>query len=90
MRAARVDANQAQLVDLFRAHGCEWESTARMGRGFPDGIVGWRDKIALCEIKTPKGKLRPQQTAFHRRFPVWVVRNSEDVAAVVRHLKESH
>lgn len=85
---ARVDSNHASIAAFFRAHGCEWESTARMGHGFPDALVGWQDRIVLVEVKTPKGALRPAQTAFQRRFPVWLVRNDTDAKQVVQWLKQ--
>ena len=87
IRAARVDANHADLVAYFKAHGCEVESLARMGDGVPDLLVGWQDALALVEVKTPTGRLRPAQTAFQRRFPVYPVRRDQDADIVIRALK---
>jgi len=89
IRAARVDANHAEIVAYFRAHGCAVESLAKMGRGVPDLLVGWHDALALVEVKTPAGKLRPAQTAFHRRFPVYLVRHAADADVVIRALTGS-
>lgn len=86
-RRPKLDANQKTIEALFRAHGCEWVSTAALGSGFPDALVGWKDRIALVEVKTPTGTARAAQTRFHRRFPVWTVRNASDVAGVVYSLK---
>ena len=38
-RAAKVDANQGEIVKALRAHGCEVLSLAPMGGGCPDLLV---------------------------------------------------
>ncbi len=40
MKYGRVDKLHAMFRDYFRAHGCEWEDTSSVGKGFPDAIVG--------------------------------------------------
>ncbi len=85
--AARIDANQPDLVAFFRAHGCEVESLAAVGKGVPDLLIAWGHKLALVEIKTEAGKLTPDQVKFHDRFPVVVVRNEKGAADVVGWLK---
>jgi hypothetical protein len=52
----RVDANQPSLVKEIRAMGKEHVSvsmTHNVGQGFPDIIVGYKEKNYLFEIKDP-------------------------------------
>lgn len=51
MRAARTDANHAAIVAALRAIGCSVASTAKLGEGFPDLVVGYRGANWLIEIK---------------------------------------
>jgi hypothetical protein len=55
-RAARVDANQADIVAALRAIGCSvWVI------GLPlDLLIGYRGKTALVEVKTMTGKRSPK------------------------------
>lgn len=50
-RAARTDANQAEIVDVLRRAGRSVSVTAGVGRGFPDLVVGHRGKTFLLEVK---------------------------------------
>lgn len=61
-RAAKVDANQPEIVDGLRAIGCTVRSTAAIGRGFPDLVVGYRGTNFLIEVKD--GSKRPSARAL--------------------------
>lgn len=50
-RAAKVDANQAQVVTGFRAAGATVQSLANIGQGCPDLLVGYRGANYLVEVK---------------------------------------
>lgn len=50
-RAARVDANQGEIVDGLRQIGCSVAITSSLGSGFPDLCVGSRGRNSLLEIK---------------------------------------
>ena len=52
-RAAKVDTNQAEIVQNLRGLGCTVQSIASMGRGVPDLLVGWKGKKYLFEVKDP-------------------------------------
>lgn len=53
-RAAKVDANQASIVeDLRLVPGCTVLSLAPLGSGKPDILVGYRGANLLVEIKNP-------------------------------------
>lgn len=53
-RAARLDANQKQIIDALNAAGACVLDMSRVGGGFPDLIVGFQSKTILMEIKNPK------------------------------------
>jgi hypothetical protein len=81
MRACRVDANHAEIVDAYRARGYRVLSLARQGDGVPDLLVHRNDVgFRLVEVKTLKGKLRRQQEAFQAKgWPVTVIRSVDDI-----------
>jgi len=50
-RAAKVDANQIQIVEALRACGATVQPLHTVGAGVPDLLVGYRGKTALVEVK---------------------------------------
>jgi hypothetical protein len=50
-RFARLDANHRATCDLLRAVGYSVYSTASMGGGFPDFLVGAKGVTLLLELK---------------------------------------
>jgi hypothetical protein len=50
-RAARVDANQNEIVETLRRVGASVAVTSHVGGGFPDIVVGFRGVNYLFEIK---------------------------------------
>lgn len=84
-RAARVDDNQAAIVDALRRAGCSVRSLASLGKGCPDLLVGRAGVNYLLEVKDGskppcKRRLTPDEEAFHAawRGPVAVVESVED------------
>jgi Holliday junction resolvase len=51
MRAAKVDANQEQVVSALRAAGATVQSLASVGKGVPDLLVGHKGHTILMEVK---------------------------------------
>lgn len=49
--AARVDANQGDIVKAYRRAGCSVAITSQQGKGFPDIVVGAFGLNELVEIK---------------------------------------
>ena len=49
--AKRVDANQVQIVQLFRSLGCSVKPLHMVGDGFPDLAVGCSGVNLLVEVK---------------------------------------
>ncbi len=72
-RAARIDANQTEIVQALRDVGASVGITSMVGSGFPDLVVGFRGRNFLFEIKDgskppSKRKLTPDEQEF---FDTW-------------------
>jgi hypothetical protein len=70
MRAAKIDANQNEIVAALRKIGCSVQILSSVGKGCPDILVGFRGENFLIEIKDgnkpPSGqKLTPDQVEWH-------------------------
>lgn len=90
-RAARVDANHAEVAEAYRMLGCSFLSLASLGRGAPDAAVGWAGLTSLIEIKDgkkPKSarKLTEDQEKF---WETWKggVRLIDSPQAVAEHVQ---
>lgn len=86
-RAARTDANHAEIAQAFRKLGCSFLSLAPLGKGAPDAAIGLYGLTILAEIKNgakpPSArKLTPDQREF---WDTWKggVRLVPDLDAVV-------
>lgn len=69
-RAAKVDANQAQIVADLRKVGCTVIPLHAVGGGVPDLLVGFQGRNVLLEVKDgrkppSKRKLTEDQAEFH-------------------------
>jgi hypothetical protein len=84
--AAKVDGNQAEIVEALEKFGWTVISLARLGGGVPDLLCakGWR--TVLVEVKTATGRLGSLQDSFRIAWPgeLWVVRSVADVALMNR------
>lgn len=87
------DDNHSEIREALRAVGCLVFDAGDVGGDFPDLVAGGLNRktmqpmIALIEVKTPTGKVRPGQRAFIREWqreglPVFVVRSVDDALAV--------
>ena len=73
MRAAKIDANQTEIVRALRDLGASVQSLAAVGKGVPDLLVGWRGQNYLIECKDGAKKpsvqkLTPDQVEWHGRW----------------------
>ena len=89
MRAAKVDSNQAEIVEAFRKLGCAVFPTHMVGKGFPDIVVLCHWEVRLVEIKDgakpPSArKLTEAEAEFHETWPVHIVATTGDVVRLVR------
>lgn len=69
-RAAKIDANQPEIVAALRSLGATVAITSTVGQGFPDICVGYRGRSILMEVKDgsrppSERKLTPDQKDFH-------------------------
>jgi Holliday junction resolvase len=70
---AKVDDNQAEIVEGLRKAGVSVVVTSSAGKGFTDIVVGFRGENYLIEIKDgnkppAQRKLTPDQVKFHREW----------------------
>ena len=82
-RAAKVDANQREVVAALRDAGATVQLLHAVGEGCPDLLVGYRGKNYLLEVKDGRKppsaqKLTPPQEIWHRDWRVVV--NSREAA----------
>ncbi len=85
-RAARTDANQAEIVKALRATGASVAITSAVGGGFPDLVCGHRGRNWLLECKDGRKppsarELTPDQIEFKATWRGhWAVVNSPEEA----------
>ena len=89
MRAKRVDNNQKEIIDALEKIECTVSDTSGAGHGFPDLVVGYRNRNYLLEIKNESRKnqknLTPAQQIFHEtwRGQVDIVTNADEAIQAV-------
>lgn len=96
-RAARVDANQRLLVELWIRLGATVQILSTVGGGCPDVLVGYNGLNALVEIKDgskvpSKQKLNLLQIEFHQawRGHVCVVRDEHEAAQLIYKMRDKN
>jgi hypothetical protein len=89
-RAAKVDANQSEIVFALRKIGATVQPLHGVGEGCPDILVGYRGRNYCLEIKDgakpPSArKLTKDQVRWHEQWrgQVCVVCNIEEAIAAV-------
>ena len=92
MRAAKIDANQVEIVKALRQAGATVQSLASVGKGVPDLLVGFSSKTALLEIKDgakvkSAQKLTPDQVGWHANWRGGTLATVDSVDAALRVLK---
>jgi hypothetical protein len=93
-RAARVDANQQEIVDMLRSAGCTVQSLASLGHGVPDLLVGYRGRTILMEVKdgrkAPSARLlTPDQREWADAWtggPVWVISDQTQALDIIKRI----
>ena len=84
MRAAKIDANQEQIVMALRVVGATVQSLAGVGKGVPDLLVGYQGETYLIEVKdgdkVPSArKLTPDQEDWHGKWTGGTLRVANNV-----------
>lgn len=92
-RAAKRDANHAEIVLALRKVGCGVIDLAAVGGGIPDLLVGaptWPHKLHLLEVKDGEKppsarKLTPDQQRFHAEWKgeIHVVKSIDEALRAV-------
>lgn len=92
--AAKVDANQAELVRVLRAAGASVQLLHAVGKGCPDLLVGIRGVNVLAEVKdgakVPSARvLTPDQVLWHRRWrgQVAIIESPADALALLARVR---
>ena len=93
-RAARTDANHAEIVRTLRALGCSVQDLSRVGEGCPDILVGVCGRNLLMEIKdgrkvASERKLNKRQEEWHAawRGQRVVVESREQVIEIINEIR---
>ena len=73
MRAAKIDANQNEIVNALRKAGCSVQILSSVGKGCPDLICGRNGVNYFIEVKDgnkPKSaqKLTPDQVEWNSNW----------------------
>lgn len=78
-RAAKIDANQPEVVDHLRRAGWSVHVTAPLGDGFPDLAVACGRFTALVEVKDGNKRLTQAEQDFQEAWTgVYIIgRNAE-------------
>lgn len=91
MRAAKVDANQKDIVSALRIAGYTVELLHRVGGGCPDILVGVNKKWnLLMEIKILDGDLNDKQIEWHANWTgqVCVIRTAKEAVDYIVSITE--
>lgn len=91
-RAAKIDANQEQIVSVLRSAGATVQSLAAIGNGCPDLLVGFNGQTLLMEIKDgnkspSQRKLTEDQVIWHGRWNGGALAVVDGPEAAIRMLK---
>lgn len=81
-RAKRVDKNQAQIVKQLRKLGFSVELTYRLGKGFPDFIIGFNGLHTIpIELKSKGGTLTIDEKNWKNNYKGYIIvaYNLEDI-----------
>ena len=79
----RLDANHSEILAALR-RVTNAVSLAAVGGGCADLLAKHRDgHLVLIELKSPDGRISPSQRRFAERWPVVVVRTSDEALRAV-------
>ena len=95
-RAAKIDANQPEIVDVARRMGCTVQPLHTVGGGVPDLLVGISGVNDLWEIKDGKKppsdrRLTPDQIIWHDdwRGSVQVIDSVDKAVARINYVRRT-
>lgn len=92
VQRARTDGNHTAVMDALRAAAMKPVSTAALGKGFPDIVVGFRGVNVMLEVKDgdkpPSARaLSADEREFHDTWPgqIIVINSPQDAVLAVIH-----
>lgn len=90
-KAARVDANQAEIIKAARRLGATVEVTSAVGKGFPDFVMGIFGINFLIEVKDgekvpSQRKLTDDQVRWHHKWngTVHVIKSVDEIIELIQ------
>lgn len=93
-RAARIDENQPDIVQVLRGVGASVQILSQVGQGCPDLLVGFRSVNWLLEVKNPNmpksdQALTKDEKAWHQdwqgqRAIVWTPQDALRVIGAIQ------
>jgi hypothetical protein len=86
--AKRVDLNHQEVVKALRSLGASVFDASRMGQGFPDLVVGYKQQTVLVEIKSSEQKrFTNAQLKFMAEWKGSAVVRINDIDGAIRLIK---
>jgi hypothetical protein len=86
--AKKVDANQSEIVKVFKQLGCSVFDCSRVAGGFPDLLIGKNKRTVLVEIKSSeKASYTPAQKLFMINWRGSTVVRINDIDGAIRLVK---
>ncbi len=86
-RAARVDANQSEIVAALRDAGASVTLLHQVGEGCPDLLIGMHGVTGLVECKVKGGKFTEQQITWWDEWRGGPIAQVTDVQGALRFLR---
>jgi hypothetical protein len=86
-RAARVDANQCEIVSALRDAGASVTLLHQVGEGCPDLLIGAHGCTGLIEVKVKGGKFTAQQIKWWDEWRGGPIAQVTDVEGALRFLR---
>jgi len=83
--AAKVDNNQAEIVEALRAVGASVVVLSRVGQGVADLACGYRGFTYFLEVKSDGGELTPAERRFMEQWrgQYAIVRSVDEALRVI-------
>jgi Holliday junction resolvase len=86
--AKKVDLNHADVVKTLRSLGASVFDASKVGKGFPDIVVGYKNNTILVEIKSGENKkFTPTQLKFMSEWKGSSIIRINDVDGAIRLIK---
>jgi hypothetical protein len=87
-KIARVDSNQAEIVDALRKAGARVWDCHRYGGGFPDLLILYHGAILLIEVKSKGGRMTEEEQVFYNEYQegMVVVYSAEEALEAIARL----